>query len=709
MRTLAGTLNPMKADTWGVSYGYTDTDGTEHLANPDIRHRIRQAIGAPDDENVAPGDTGAIVTSTGHLWTIHSPATISFEGGGTLDVGPGWTKPVDFPLGYHSIDIEGQPRRAFIAAPDTCALPEAFRGWGWAVQLYAMRSYESWGIGDFGDLAMLNRWSAAKGAAYTLINPLHAATPTEGQQPSPYFPTSRVWRNPLFLRIEDVPGWSSVGLELAPLAEQGRALLEDRRIDRNTVRALKIAALERLWSAWKQSPADSRQLFDRWRSAAGNSIEQFSLYSALVERHGGDTRTWPPELADAHASGVRAAMLELADRVSFHAWVQWLVEGQLSQANAVLPVMTDLAIGVDRAGADAWVWPGAFCRTVSVGAPPDTFNTQGQNWGLPPFNPWRLRDAGYEPFIRTVRAAMTGAGSLRMDHVIGLFRLWWIPEDTSPQDGCYVYMPYQDLTAIVALESVRAGVPVVGEDLGTTEPYVREELTARKILSYKLVQFEKEATNELAADSMVAITTHDLPTIAGVWTGSDVIDGLLAEVVPNDEGFAEMRSALAERSKTVSALPEVEDLLAPLQAMDRSLVIETVPTGSLEVGAAQAGISRAVLERKLRHLRDTLSEARMAEVPAFFEGMLKDLATSPSRIVAATLDDAIYVEERPNLPGTTDERPNWQIALPAPLEVILEHPGTHAVARILGDRRTDPLDTRTSPTENHQAMKTQHA
>ncbi len=678
----------MKADTWGVSYGYTDTDGTDHLADPAIRTRIRQAIGAPEDQDQPPADSGAIVVSASDSWTIHSPATIHFEGGGQLEVVPGWTKPANFALGYHSIDIDGQSRRSFISAPDTCVLPDEFCGWGWAVQLYAMRSYKSWGIGDFNDLKTLNTWSAAKGATYTLINPLHAATPTEGQQPSPYFPTSRVWRNPLFLHIEDVPGWSAVAAELAQLGEQGRALLDNRRIDRNTVRALKMAALERLWTHWNQSQSDVRQQFDRWREAAGSSVEHFSLYSALVERHGGDTREWPAEVADAHAYGVAAAAAELADRVSFHAWVQWLVEGQLSAANDALPVMTDLAIGVDRAGADAWVWPNAFCRSVSVGAPPDTFNTQGQNWGLPPFNPWRLRDEGYEPFIRTVRAAMTGSGSLRMDHVMGLFRLWWIPEDTSPKEGCYVYMPYRDLTAIVALESLRAGVPVVGEDLGTTEPYVREELTSRKILSYKLVQFEEGSTNELPADSMVAITTHDLPTVAGVWTGSDLIDGLLAEVVPNDEGFAEMRSALAERSQTVSALPAVEDLLAPLEATDRSLVTEAVPTGSLGITALQTGLSQAAIERRLRGARETLSNTRMNEVPAFFEGLLNDLATSPSRIVAATLDDAIYVEERPNLPGTTDERPNWQIALPAPLEVILEHPGAYTVARILGGRNT---------------------
>ena len=676
----------MRADTWGVSFGYTDTDGTIHDTPEETRAVIRHALGAPVDPDVMPPDTGAIVISTSDQWTIHSHATISFEGGGQLEVDPGWTKPADFPIGYHSINIDGQPRRAFITAPDTCVLPESFRGWGWAVQLYAMRSYRSWGIGDLGDLATLNQWSNKHGAAYTLINPLHAATPTEGQQPSPYFPTSRVWRNPLFLRIEDVPGWDEVAGTLANLAEQGRAMLDDRRIDRNKVRALKMAALDTLWGHWKKSAGNQRSVFVAWRARYGGVIEHFALYSALVERHGGDTRTWPAHLANAQSPGVPAAATDLADRVSFHAWVQWLVEGQLVAANTLLPVMTDLAIGVDRAGADAWVWPQAFCKTVSVGAPPDTFNTQGQNWGLPPFNPWRLRDAGYEPFIRTLRAAMTGAGSLRVDHVMGLFRLWWIPENNSPKDGCYVYMPYRDLTAIVALESTRLGVPVVGEDLGTVEPYVSDELTERKILSYKLVQFEAEPTNEMPSDSMVAITTHDLPTIAGFWTGTDLIDGLLAEVVPNDKGLAEVRASLAERAGLDAFDPSVETMLNELGASDVSMIIDSVPNGSLTESATHAGVSRAAFRRKLLTLKQTLSDARIDGVPTFFEGLMNDLASSPSRIVSATLDDAIYVEERPNLPGTTDERPNWQIALPAPLEVILEHPGTRAVARILGPR-----------------------
>jgi 4-alpha-glucanotransferase len=681
----------MSADQWGVSYGYTDTDGKYHETPAEIRQAIRLALGAPDDETVGPADSGAIVTSQSDHWATHTHATITLESGGTQSIEPGWTKPTDFPLGYHHIQFEGQPVRAFIAAPDACFMPDDFSGWGWATQLYAMRSDESWGFGDLHDLRDLNSWAAAHGARYTLINPLHAPTPTEGQEPSPYFPTSRVWRNPLYLRIEDIPGWEAVAADLATVATQGRSLNDTRLIDRAKVRALKLSALTALWTEWKSAKTAAHDDFEQWRIAAGDGVEGFGLYCALVDLHGGDTRTWPPEVAEADAPGVESAARVLADQVSFQAWTQWLIELQLESANAALPVMTDLAIGVDRAGADAWVWPEAFSRTMSVGAPPDTFNTKGQDWGLPPFDPWKLRDANYAPFISTVRAAMKHSGALRMDHIMGLFRLWWIPAGNSPINGCYVYLPYRDLTAIVALESHRARVGVVGEDLGTVEPYVSVELQARNILSYKLVQFESVPTAQLAANSMVAITTHDLPTIAGLWTGTDLVDSVLAEVVPNLDGTAGVRVSFGERAHFPGPFGE---MLEPLTDEDRQLLLDAIPLGSLDATAAANNLSRTDLEARLVSMRAVLSSARIDDAPQLLAGMLKDLATSNSRLVAATLDDALYVTERPNLPGTTTQRSNWQYGLPMQLKEILNQPGVLTTATILGDRpKNNNLET----------------
>jgi 4-alpha-glucanotransferase len=686
----------MNADQWGVSFGYLDTEDVQHVASSSVRAKIRESLGAPDDPTIAPADEGAIVVNIDDGWTLHTPAHIVTENGVEQRVDAGWNLPTDFPLGYHRIHIENQPEsRAFIVAPATCARPDSFRGWGWATQLYAMRSYNSWGIGDLGDLATLNTWSRNHGAAYTLINPLHAPAPTPGQQPSPYFPSSRIWRNPLFLDITQVPGWTRVAHEMSSVVERAHRLLDDRRIDRDAVRSLKLTALERLWTDWPRASAGERDNFVSWRLAQGIVLERWALYCSLVERHG-DTREWPHDLASAASSGVEEQSRVMHDRVAFHAWLQWLLERQLEHANAELPVMTDLAIGVDRAGSDAWMWPDAFCRTMSVGAPPDTFNTKGQNWGLPPFNPWAVRRLGYEPFIRTVRAAFSGSGAVRMDHVMGLFRLWWIPQDHAPTEGCYVYLPFRDLTGILALESTRFDLTVVGEDLGTIEPYVSMELGKRRILSYKLIQFEPEPSSTLPIEAMTALTTHDLPTVAGTWTGTDIIDALLADTVPNVDGQAQVRLSLSAKAashgaKVVHSATEnpMELLFAPLSTLDRKVLETALPLGSLAKAAEALGTDEVIIREQISRMNETLGDNRRAEVPDLMTGLLHELAAAPSRLIAATLDDAIGVDERPNLPGTTDERPNWQIALPAPLEVLLEHPGVLETAAVLTKPESD--------------------
>ncbi len=684
----------VNADQWGVSYGYVDTDGVTHTASDATRFAIREALGATNDPNSAPTATGAIVVNSGDRWQTDNEAFLELEDGSQHTLTPGWTLTDNLPFGYHHIRFADQATsRAFIHAPVACALPDDFRGWGWAVQLYGMRSRESWGIGDFSDLKTLNEWSAKRGARYTLINPLHAATPTPGQQPSPYFPTSRVWRNPLYIRIEHVAGWALVAGELAEVATAARAMLDDRRINRDQVRLAKMFALERIWQLWSENqnaiPTESRQSFSNWRAHHGEALTYFGLYCALVEQHGGDIREWPTTLSNAQASAVPEALGKHRDRIAFHAWLQWLTESQLAQANEALPVMTDLAIGVDRAGADAWVWPAAFSRTMTVGAPPDTFNTQGQSWGLAPFDPWRLRDLNYEPFIRTVRSAFQSAGAVRMDHVMGLFRLWWIPQGHSPKDGCYVYLPFRDLTGILALESHRANLGVVGEDLGTIEPYVSTELEQRKILSYKLVQFESGPTSELPENSMVAVTTHDLSTLAGALTGTDLLEAALVGSKPYARGAFEVRAALLQRAAIPAENDDpAEDLLAVLEHNDRSLVNELLGlTVDEPPTLANLALSRSTtveaIEADIRRISALLSDHQHPGVTSLVKALTADLGTAPSRLVCTMLEDALGVEERPNLPGTIDERPNWRIALPSPLEVILAHPEVDAMAATL--------------------------
>jgi 4-alpha-glucanotransferase len=293
-----------------------------------------------------------------------------------------------------------------------------------------------------------------------------------------------------------------------------------------------------------------------------------------------------------------------------------LLDEQLATAGAEIALLGDLAIGFDPGGADAWVWQDTIARGVRVGAPPDAFNAEGQDWGLPPFVPWKLRAVGYEPLVQTVRAALDHCGALRIDHVMGLFRLFWIPEGSEANDGTYVRFPDDELLDIVALESDRAGAVIVGEDLGTVEDEAREQLTERGVLSYRLVWFEDEAPEEFPEQALAAVTTHDLPTIAGVWSGTD------------EQADAKLR--------------------------DRLVALTGLPV--------TATVDDVVLEAHAR------------------------LAQAPSMVVTATLDDASRVEERPNLPGTTVERPNWALALPRPLEELMADPVVAQVAEALQQR-----------------------
>jgi 4-alpha-glucanotransferase len=316
----------------------------------------------------------------------------------------------------------------------------------------------------------------------------------------------------------------------------------------------------------------------------------------------------------------------MRDRIAFHQWLQYLVDRQLARASAALPVMQDLPIGFDAEGADAWAFQDVLAPGMTVGAPPDEFNTRGQNWGLPPFVPDRLRDAGYEPFAHTIRSCLRHAGGLRIDHVMGLFRLFWIPSGMDPGDGAYVQGNASDLLAIVALESQRSRAVIVGEDLGTVEPHVRDELAAANVLSYRLVWFEKTSPSRYPEAALAAVTTHDLPTIAGLWSGSDLDVQKALGLSPNEAGTRVIRSRIRRMTKATARTPAAEVV------------------------------------------------ARVHE----------SLSHAPSRILTATLDDAMAVEERPNMPATHDEWPNWRMALPRPIETLKEDRLASRIARALG-------------------------
>ncbi|MEX0789264.1 MAG: 4-alpha-glucanotransferase, partial [Actinomycetota bacterium] len=337
---------------------------------------------------------------------------------------------------------------------------------------------------------------------------------------------------------------------------------------------------------------------------------------------------WPEGLRHPGTPKVTEFRSEYYSRVQFHKWLQWHLEGQLALAGRHLGLVKDLPVGVDPAGADAWIWGDAFAQGFALGAPPDEFNRSGQVWGIAGFHPRRLRAAGYEPFIQMIRSALSQAGGIRIDHVMGLFRLLWIPEGCDASEGVYVRYPAHELLDIVALESQRAQAFVVGEDLGTVEPHVREEMAARSMLSYRLLIFE-EGADTIPQDSMAAVTTHDLPTLAGVWGGGDRRAQKTLDLPPNDDGMEEMRNRLRRASG------------APLEE----------------------SVSRVI--------------------PAVYER----LANSPARIVLATLEDAAGSTDRPNMPGISQGWPNWKIALNKTLEELKTLPLTDELTRALRTAR----------------------
>lgn len=582
-----------RAAAWGVATRYRDASGAWRDVPDATVDAVLEAMGA---DHPSPPEKEVLCVRAGEARRITARATLSVEGGAEVDVAE--TLPPDLPIGYHRLTWQdGRDPTRVIVSPRTCFVPETLHTWGWAVQLYALRSEASWGIGDLEDLRGIARWSRDLGAGVVLVSPLHAPLPVVPQQPSPYFPSSRRYRNLLHLRIDD-----------ERLNPSGRALNLDRHIDRDAVFRLKMEALEHRWRGFLGDPA-----FDAFVAEQGDGLIAYARYCARVELGRDDT-----------------------DRARFHMWVQWSLDRQLEAASRELALVHDLAVGVDPHGADASVDGDAYAHGVAIGAPPDEFNPRGQNWGLLPFDPWRLRALDYEPFIRTVRAGFRHAGGLRVDHVMGLFRLFWVPAGCSPDAGAYVRYPAADLLDILAIESRRAGAFVVGEDLGTVEEEARLTLAERQVLSYRLLYFEPGDPRDLPEHALAAVTTHDLPTIAGLWSGSDLVRQREAGMRPSAAGAKHLRE-------------------------------------------------------RIRALAGVADDAPVDDVVA---GTYRALGRAPSSVLAATLDDAVGVEERPNLPGTTDAT-NWSNALPLTLEQIEQD---ERVRRVAGALRRGTDEAQPSPT-----------
>lgn len=618
----------MATDPWGIDDGWTDTTGSWHVAPETTLDAFRSAMGA---EPGAPAPSGrpVWVVRPGQDEPLQSRCHLRLEGGD--DLGELHRLPHDLPLGIHDLQpLDGGPATNLIVSPRRCHLPADLRTWGVTMQVPTTRSRASWGIGDLVDVASVARWVASEGGGAVGLSPLHAPTPVAPVQPSPYYPSSRRWRNPLLLRIDAVPGATTLP-EVTVLAGQARALLDAVHVPRDECWRLQRRALELVW-AGHGDPA--RAELDRWRRDQGPALEAWARYCTLAELHGPGWSTWPSDLRRPDSPAVDSVARSRADRIAFHAWLQLLLQQQLDAAQVPgVRLVQDLAIGVDPDGADAWVLQDLLALGVSVGAPPDDFARDGQSWGLPPFIPWRLRDAGYRPLAQLLRASMAEGGGLRVDHVMGLARLFWVPEGGRPVDGTYVRFAGRELLDVLALESARAGAVVVGEDLGTVEPGFREALRETSVLSTRLVWFEDVPPEHYPHEALAMVTTHDLPTIAGVATGADDAELAALDRPAPDDAAARLRHRLA----AVASVPE---------------------------GAAPLEVVGAVHRR---------------------------LAAGPAALVLLTLEDLCLAERRPNVPGTTDaERPaNWSLPLPVLVDDLPTDPTVQAA--LLGVASARPV------------------
>ena len=526
-----------------------------------------------------------------------------------------------------------EPAASEPTASEPAASEPAARQWGFTVQLYSVRSRDSWGHGDLHDLAELARWSATVlGAGFVLVNPLHAAEPVPPVSASPYLPMTRLFTSPLYLRVEDIPEYAALTAADKSAIDRLAAPLRSANntpdlIDRDAVWSAKRHALELIS---KVPLTGSRQAaYATFRAQRGRSLQLWSAWCALAERHGTDWRDWPSELASPHrAADVVATDPELAVAAEFHAWLQWHADQQLAAteqaakaAGMAHGIIHDLAVGVHPGGADAWAMQDLLVPGFSVGAPPDGFNQLGQDWAQPPWHPGRLAAARYQPLAELFDATLRNAGGIRVDHVMGLMRLWWIPAGQSPDRGAYVRYDHEASVGALVGSARRAQAVAIGEDLGTIEEWVSDYLASRGILGTMMLWFADDDGTPLPParwrrTCMATVGTHDVPPVSGFVTGEQV-----------------------------SVRAELGLLKAP-------------PERERAESAAMLARWQAALEAE-----GLLTHGQASDPAQFTVALYGYLRKTPALLLGVSLADAVGDRRTQNIPGTSKQYPNWQIPL----------------------------------------------
>ncbi|GIM92583.1 4-alpha-glucanotransferase [Paractinoplanes toevensis] len=576
---------------------------------------------------------GTIVVREGSGRELPGTGTIELEDGGRREVTGG--VPDDLPLGWHRLHLGGQDVTLVVVPAELPAAPET---WGWMLQLYALHSDRSWGIGDLGDLRTFLGHSGSPGLV--LLNPLHAITPTLPVPASPYSPSSRRFANPIYLHIEDTAEYRRAD---PPLRAKVDALkpAPGKLIDYSRVWQAKRAALEILWPLAGEIDLESDP-----------GLTDFARFCALAELYGANWQEWPAEFRRPDSPAVRAFH---SDRIAFHVWLQRLLTEQLTAVKETaavqgMPVgiVLDLAVGTDPAGADGWLLQDVLAAGVHIGAPPDAFNQLGQDWGLSAWRPDQLIETGYAAYRDMLRRIFRNAGGLRVDHVAGLWRIWWVPPGMHASAGTYIHYDPEAMLGILALEATRAGAVVIGEDLGTVQPAVTEGLERMNMLGSAVLWFTRDwkdpdqpfyPPEEYPRNALATVSTHDLPTAAGFLAGEQV----------------KVRAELGQLA------------------------------GSVEDERASAEADRAALKAALRAEGLITAASTDDEVVV---AMHEFLARTPCRLITASLYDVLGELDQPNLPGTYEEYPNWRMPLRLSLEQIAADPRIERTAEILRTRST---------------------
>ena len=593
------------------------------------------------------------------------------------------TLPLDLPLGYHDVALSADDdefaRSRLIVAPEACYTPneikEGKKIWGLSVQLYCVRSEKNWGIGDFSDLALLIEKAAGVGADFIGLNPIHALYPANPNACSPYGPSSRRWLNYLYIDVTAIDGYDDASVQAVVSSDEFKATLEHARnvehVDYEAVAHVKLAALKAVFDVYDakylRKNTKQNKAFKAFVEAGGESLDMLAVYDALqshLKAEGKDSWGWPvfpKEYKDYYNPAVAKFKSANEQDVKFYLFLQWIAAQQLelasnkaTDAGMTIGLYRDLAVGVSEGSAEIWGNKDLYCTGASVGAPPDILGPLGQNWGLPPMDPRKLYEQGYQPIIDLFASNMASSGSLRIDHVMALLRLWWVVKGDNAKDGGYVYYPVDDLLGILALESHRNQSLVIGEDLGTVPEEIRSKLADNGVYSYRVFFFEQAedggffSPSHYPVQSMSTLTTHDMPTLIGYWHCLDLELGKEIGLYPTEEI---LQTLYADRHENKQA------------------ILDTLHGhGSIGDNVGR-DVNHTGMNRELNN------------------GMQVHMAGGSSALLSLQLEDWLEMDKPVNIPGTFDEYPNWRRKLTENIESMFDRHDINELASKLTHAR----------------------